>query len=233
MPLPECVADRPREASMRSNGLPRETGVGPLPSSLTPKPEVGMIGPMSPWMSGGVSVHVAELARVLSSDFRIRAVTPGPVHGFHQEADLRVRVERQFPLRPLPPFDFLPELFGAIRFFRDVDLLHSHDQRLFIVKKLLQRSLVSTFHGYLTLEAIANTGTARGRPLFKGYDWMVRRSVELSDQGIAVDSRIVHWLRGEYAAGEVEVIPNGVDTDLFRPARPDEGIRRMCGIPVD
>ena len=190
------------------------------------------MGPMSPWMSGGVSVHVAQLAIVLSNDFRIKAVTPGPIRAFHRGAEVEVRIARQFPVRPLPPFEFLPELRAALGFLRGVDLLHAHDPRLFIAKQFIEKPLVSTFHGYLTLEAIANTGTKRGRPLFAIYDWMVRKSVEMSEQIIAVDNRIAAWLREEYASKEVEVIPNGVDTALFRPGLSGENIRRTHGIPI-
>ncbi len=192
---------------------------------------IGCMGPMSPWASGGISVHVAELTRVLARDHPVRIVTPGPKGGRFRDGNAETRVVRQFPVRPLPPFEFLPEFSASIRFLRGVSILHAHDPRLATVAKFLRTPLVTTFHGYLTFEAIANSRTRPGRPLFEVYDRLVRAAVETSEGLIAVDGRIAEWLRREYGTRRVEVVPNGVDTVRYRPRLDGAEFRRALGIP--
>lgn len=194
---------------------------------------IGMIGPMSPWTSGGVGVHVREMAAAMAKRHYVKAVTPGPASGRHHAPNLDVFVSREFPVRPLPPFEFLPELMTSLLRLRDVDLLHQHDPRLFLAARLLRKPLVTTFHGYLTLEAIANTGTKPGRPLYRFYDSVVRAAVEASTEIVAVDHRIASWLRQVYSAQDVTVVPNGVDAERFRPGLPGQKIRREWGISSD
>lgn len=192
---------------------------------------IGFMGPMSPWASGGISVHVAELTRVLARDHPVRIVTPGPEGGRFRDGNAEVRIVRQFPVAPLPPFEFLPEFRASLGFLRGVSILHAHDPRLATVAKFLRKPLVTTFHGYLTFEAIANSRTRPGRPLFEVYDRLVRAAVETSGWLIAVDGRIAEWLRRDYGTRNVGVIPNGVDTVRYRPGLDGAEFRRAMGIP--
>ncbi len=192
---------------------------------------LGFMGPMSPWATGGIAVHLAELVRVVARSRPVRVVTPGPRRARIREGRAEIRVVRQFPVTPLPPFEFLPEFQASLGFLRGAAILHAHDPRLTLVTKFARKPMVTTFHGYLTREAIVNTRTRPGRPLHEIYDWIVRTAVDASDGIIAVDHRIAEWLRAEYAARAVEVIPNGVDTGRFRPGSEGGQFRREMGIP--
>jgi len=194
---------------------------------------IGLAGPMSPWMTGGIAVHVAELARALTGRHRVKAVTPGPASGRHRAGAVDVAVAREFPVRPLPPFESFPEFSRLLGHLRDADLVHVHDPRLFLGGPLLGHPLVTTFHGYLPLEAMANTGTKPGRPLYEFYSSVVRHAVASSREVIAVDSRIASWLQHTCGGRKATVIPNGVDPETFRPGRSGAALRAEWGIPPE
>jgi len=176
---------------------------------------IGMMGPMNPWSTGGIAVHVESLARELFTEHRIRVVTPGRKSEQTSSGTIPVRVVRDFRPRPLPPIESIPEILAAVRFLRKADILHSHDPRLSSVSRLLQKPLVTTFHGYLPRELLANSG-GKADIRYNLYEEAVFKSVARSDSCIAVDERIATWLREKYSASPI-CVPNGVDSDIFRP----------------
>ncbi len=175
---------------------------------------IGMMGPMNPWSTGGIAVHVESIAQKLFTEQGIRVVTPGGKSETTSSGTIPVRVVRDFRPRPLPPIESIPEILAAVRFLRKADILHSHDARLSSVATLIRKPLVTTFHGYLPREFLANGGTQGFRQRL--YEDSVVNSIARSDVCIAVDERIAAWLREEYAASPI-CIPNGVDSDMFRP----------------
>lgn len=185
-----------------------------------------MLGDISPWMSGGASVHPSELMRALRVRYDFRGVTPVIYPSSELPRDPKIRA-----VRAIPYLTRYLQLAVAARFLGEVELLHIHDARLFAIKNVLSRPLVTTFHGYLTLEAAADYHTRPGLPRYEIYDWILDACVRESDALIAVDSRIAHWLAREYHARNVSVIPNGVDLVRFRPRLPSPRILRQLGIP--
>ncbi len=82
---------------------------------------------------------------------------------------------------------------------------------------------MTTFHGYLPLEAAANGASKRA--LFF-YENLVKEALNRSDAVITVDTRIMHWLDSDYwhwaHKHPMWCIPNGVDTTMFTPHPPRE-----------
>ncbi len=110
------------------------------------------------------------------------------------------------------------ELVGTL-LHDSFDLLHLHDPRIASVNRIVRKPLVTTFHGYLDREAVANGASARAARL---YSALVRRAVRDSDAIITVDHRIARWLWNDYGGSNIHTIPNGVDTEMFSP-RPKVG----------
>ena len=188
---------------------------------------VGLMGTISPWMSGGAAVHPAELMKALSQRYAFKALTPAKVSHVEDSGNYEVRTVRATPY--VSTFSLVA---GGIGFLRDVDLIHLHDPRLFLIKKVLRKPLVTTFHGYLTLEAMADYHTRPGLPRYEIYKRTVRWCVQASDYTIAVDSRIASWLTEEFSARNVCVIPNGVDVHRFRPMTAHRSVLDSLGIPA-
>jgi len=190
--------------------------------------KIGIVGTMAPWMSGGVAVHVAELVRVMRASHSVRVVTPFE-RGFHPRS-----VESTVRAIPLVPYLTAVNLIQAsIRFFRDVDVIHSHDPRLAVTKVFLDKPLVTTFHGYQTLEPVANGLTAPGRPLYRIYDQLIRQCLRLSDRVISVDGRIARWLQETYSFFSADIVHNGVDASHFQTGGDRQTCRRALGIDED
>jgi len=186
---------------------------------------IGIMGTVSPWMSGGAAVHPAELMRALRQRYAFKVVTP---------TRLAQSSEPEHPeTRTVPELPYLTTwlLLGqGVRFLRDVDLIHCHDPRLFAAKMFLGKPLVTTFHGYLTRESEADYHTRPGMPRYEIYRRTMLRCVRTSDCLIAVDHRIASWLIEDFVASEVHVIPNGVDTLRFSPAHASRDVLGRLGI---
>src|SRR6267143_514629 len=188
---------------------------------------VGIAGTVSPWMSGGAAVHPAELMRALGKRYIFKAVTPTRNPKITGPKLVEVRTVRYIP--------YLTTIFlvgQGVRFLKDVDLVHCHDPRLFLIKQFLRKPLVTTFHGYLTLESVADYHTRPGMPRYEIYRRTLQGCVRASDCMIAVDHRIASWLTEEYLAPDVQVIPNGVDTLRFNPTIGPQDTRARFGIPA-
>jgi glycosyltransferase involved in cell wall biosynthesis len=178
-------------------------------------------------MSGGAAVHPAELMKALSTRYAFKAVTP--TRHFH------VKGPNQFEVRTVPEIPYLTTALivgQGVRFLKDVDIVHSHDPRLYPIKQFLRKPLVTTFHGYLTREAMVDYHTRPGMPRYEIYRRTMRGCVRSSDCLIAVDHRIASWLTDEFSASDVCVIPNGVDTIRFRPMSPSPAVLDRFGIRV-
>src|SRR5438552_6532994 len=95
------------------------------------KETVGVIGTVAPWMSGGASVHAAELIHALSSRYTFNLVTP------RQRASATFPPSDRVHVVPMIPYFTTVNTIGAsIRFLRGVALLHSHDARLSVANRL-------------------------------------------------------------------------------------------------
>jgi len=166
-------------------------------------------------MSGGAAVHPAELMKALCARYTFKAVTPA--HHRHVNGPNQFEVST---VREIPYLTTFLVVGRGVRFLRDVDIVHSHDPRLFPLKQFLRKPLVTTFHGYLPRESMADYHTRPGMPRYEIYRRTLRGCVRASDCLIAVDHRIASWLSEEFSARDVSVIPNGVDTLRFRPMPP-------------
>ncbi len=85
---------------------------------------IGMMGPMNPWSTGGIAVHVESIAQKLFTEHGIRVVTPGGKSETTSSGPIPIRVVRDFRPRPLPPIESIPEILAAVRFLRKADILH-------------------------------------------------------------------------------------------------------------
>jgi glycosyltransferase involved in cell wall biosynthesis len=146
-------------------------------------------------VSGGIAEHMRGLSAALARRMDVQVVSPKQ----HRFGNL----------------EWVPETTGALRRLRHVDLLHIHDTRVAYLGPLMGKPLVTTFHGYLPLEARANGASVQAVAF---YEALVRFAVRASTALIAVDDRIAAWLQ-RYVQDDrvVHVIPNGVDVAAFRP----------------
>jgi glycosyltransferase involved in cell wall biosynthesis len=186
---------------------------------------VGIVGTVSPWMSGGAAVHPAELMKSLADRYSFKAVTP--TRNSHVSGPNLIKVRS---VREIPYLTTYLVIGHGVRFLKDVDLIHCHDPRLYPIRQFLRKPLVSTFHGYLTGESVADYHTGPGMPRYEIYRRILRGCVRASDCLIAVDHRIASWLTEEFSAPRVHVIPNGVDTFRFNPTLESRETRQRLGI---
>ncbi len=133
-------------------------------------------------------------------------------------------------------FGNAPLLPGLMR-IRDVDIIHLHYPFIFgaeivwAVSKLRRIPFVITYHNDLI-------GQGFRRPLFDAYSRLTANAVLGAARKLGVVSiehakscRMAGLFRRRW--GDVVEIPNGVDTELFRPLPGDPAFRQKFGIPTD
>jgi glycosyltransferase involved in cell wall biosynthesis len=121
---------------------------------------------------------------------------------------------------PLAPVRFA----GILRSFRP-DIVHSHDYKSDTLAWLTGRRrgarIVSTLHGNLRTTAALARYEKLDAWLLRRFDRVAAVSAERRQEALAYG---VHPSR-------VEVVPNGVDTGLFRPLPDRQGLRRHLSVP--
>jgi glycosyltransferase involved in cell wall biosynthesis len=133
-------------------------------------------------------------------------------------------------------FGNAPLLPGLMR-IRDVDIIHLHYPFIFgaeiiwAVSKLRRIPFVITYHNDLI-------GQGLRRPLFDAYTLLTANAVLGAARKLGVVSidhakscRMAGLFRRRW--GDVVEIPNGVDTELFRPLPGDSIMRQKFGISTD
>lgn len=67
------------------------------------------------------------------------------------------------------------------------------------------------------------------------WRWVGDRTLSQADAVVALNERVRHWVRSRIPGKQVELIPNGVDLETFRPATSTEKAarREALGLPQD
>ena len=190
-----------------------------------------------PNVTGGAGAHVEHLARELARldgvavDVRCfgdqRAETP--------DERLVVRgYEGRPAFKPRPPLDALSTSLRMLEGLDGVSIVHTHTWTTALAGFLARRSFgaphVLTAHSLEPLRPWKQDELGTG-----GYElskWMERTAIEAAEAVIAVSNDMAEAIGRAYPAvapARIHVVPNGVDTDVFRP-RPDPAVLAKHGV---
>jgi glycosyltransferase involved in cell wall biosynthesis len=124
-------------------------------------------------------------------------------------------------------------------FSEDVDIIHGHlHEGAFIGKlcaKFKRAAVVFDAQGSLTGEMVAHGFLKSHGSWYKIMKYFERTIDNMADGVVASSASLARMLREEFGveAEKIVTVPDGVDTDLFKPMRPDEMLKRKLGIPPD
>ncbi len=200
-----------------------------------------------PPMQDGVAAITSGLARTMVRlGHQVRVYAPNPVTGARSEEEVVdgvvVRRVRSVPVPlygqyrwPIFPFSLLREARGG----READIVHLHTpgplgSMAFLTARRFDRPLVGTFHTNLR-EMRASVPQKFLVPSFfriawwynLGTYWRCDRTTTPSE---AAREALVAGARKPFRR-PVEVVPNGIDTDRFRPGAAVPDWRTRCGLP--
>ncbi len=189
-----------------------------------------MVCPYSFDHPGGVQAHILDLARILTErGHAVRVLGPGTPAG--AAYDLPDYVElggRTIPLRyngSVARISFGPTTFLNTRsFLRDgsFDVVHIHEPNApsysLAALLLADAPVVATYH--------ASATSSRALQLFKP---VLRPALEKIHAGISVSEMSRRW-QVEQLGGDPLLIPNGVETGIYRAAREAWGTGRQSPI---
>ncbi len=187
-----------------------------------------------PHIYGGAGVHVEYLTRELMK------LCPVEVRSFHDQAfvegNLTVRGTKieasQFSGCPVPFVSPLRALATCLAFNGqgiDADVVHCHTWYAqfggVLAKMLYGTPFVLTVHSLEPLRPWKREQIGRGYDL---STWVERISLEMADAIIAVSSATRDDVLKLFDVNpaKVHVIPNGIDTDEYRPVRRPEVLAR-------
>jgi phosphatidylinositol alpha-mannosyltransferase len=191
--------------------------------------KVGLVSPYDYSHPGGVTEHLVHLGhwlRQLGHD--VRTFAPSSRRDIEREIPDFYRIGRVFPL---PGNDSVARITLSFHLARRVseimdrerfDVLHFHEPFLPALPLTLLRMAraphVATFHAF----AKSNLGYYYGRPILEGY----RKHL---DAAIAVSPPARDFVRHYFPQLQLDVIPNGVDVERFRPGlTPIHHLRDGC-----
>ena len=202
-----------------------------------------------PPMRDGVAAMTSGLARTMARmGHRVRVFAPSPLAGAPTEEITRdgvlVRRLRSVPVPlygqyrwPLFPFDLLRSARGG----RDADIVHIHTpgplgNMGFLTSRRFGPPLVGTFHTNLKdmRDAVPPKFLV---PLFFRVAWWWnlgtywRCDVTTTPSGAAKEA-LLSGARKPFRH-PVEVVPNGIDVNRFRPDARVPDWRTRCGLPSD
>jgi phosphatidylinositol alpha-mannosyltransferase len=202
--------------------------------------KVAMVSEFAYPITGGVSEHVHFLSRelvALGHDVTvITTLLPGrrrEMRALDREAQARdgyrtVRMGHSIPLvanKSVGRFSIGVRIKPQMEYaLRDADVVHAQGLAAPILPLWALRTsqapvTVGTYHTYFTRE---------GALAYRVFYLYVQNALRRLDRTIAVSQPCVDSIAPLFP-GRFEVIPNGVDTDLFRPLRPGES--RPAGPP--
>jgi len=191
--------------------------------------KVGLVSPYDYSHPGGVTEHIRHLGYWLRQlGHEVRTFAPSSRRDAEHEIPEFYRIGRVFPL---PGNDSVARITLSFHLARRVseimdrerfDVLHFHEPFLPALPLTLLRMAraphVATFHAF----AKSNLGYYYGRPILKGY-------LKHLDAAIAVSPPARAFVRHYFPRLEMRVIPNGVDTERFRPGHtPIHHLRDGC-----
>jgi len=192
---------------------------------------------------GGIEIVVKHLAGELSRDHHVSIVAGGlpreervsredgaTVHRF-AALDLSDRIGIPYPV-PLGP-----GIGGALDAIRRADVLHVHGSLYpaSILAALLARRrgtpLIVTEHvGFVPYRASALNAV-------QGFAWRCVGDFVAGTASalVACGERVARWMQKRYPRSRVHLVPNGVDSERFRPLDPSErqAARAQLGLPLE
>src|SRR3954468_16814114 len=196
------------------------------------------LAPLGGWETGGMNVYVRGLGRALAArgvevDIFTRRQAPDVADVVEYAPGARVIHIDAGPRRHVDKYDvldYLPDFACGVQRFRALtgasyDVIHSHywlSGRLGVLfAEHWGVPLVSTFHTLAQLKnRVAESAAEREQTV--RYE-IERRTMAGSDRGVAataIDRQQI--LRHYGATAPIQVIPGGVDLELFRPTRRGE-----------
>lgn len=176
---------------------------------------IGIVCPYSFDQPGGVQAHILDLSRVLiAAGHTVRVL--GPCSPDTQVPDFVVKGGRSVPIRyngSVARLSFGPGVLRRVRSFireGDFDVLHIHEPNSpsYSMAALwaAEGPLVATYHASST-----------GSRVLRIFHAVLRPYLEKIRGGIAVSEMARRW-QVEQLGGDPVLIPNGVDTSVYRAA---------------
>ena len=191
--------------------------------------KVGLVSPYDYSHPGGVTSHVRPLAYWLGHlGHEVRIFAPSSRRDAEREIPGFYRIGRVFPLSMNESVARITLSFHLARRVSEImdrerfDVLHFHEPLMPALPLTLLRMAraphVGTFHSF----AKSNLGYYYGRPILKPY-------LKYLDATIAVSEPARDFIRHYFPRLDPRVIPNGIDTDRFKPGyTPIHHLRDDC-----
>lgn len=178
-----------------------------------------LMGINTPW-TGGTRTHVLSLAKaLLASGHRLKLVTdPGVLE--EEMTASGIPFERRAAGLPA-----MLELLSATVERDRPDVLHAHPHEFILESYLLAAMtgipVVVTIHGEYLMHL--------------RRDSLGRRIAGAVSSVIAVSERVRDYLinNSSLTPDKIRVVPNGIDTEAFRPGRDVSGLRTQLGLRSD
>lgn len=180
----------------------------------------------SPWVDGPGRTILEIAAGLGGRGFRY--LVGGMVHEGHENDYLneaRRRGLEVVPIRERGPLD--RQVLRQVRDVlvrHDVAVMHTHEFRSDLIGRLCvdrrRTHLVTTAHGWIANDLKGRLYTALDKLLLRGFDRVVVVSQKMKPQ-------LRRW---GVAADRIEVVPNTLTVDDYRPDRRDNGFRRELGL---
>jgi len=182
--------------------------------------KVGLVSPYDFASPGGVTDHVRHLARQLrrlGHEVRVFAPSSRADVDFDSADFYRIGSPISVPVNDsvarITLSFHLADRVAAIIEREKFDVLHFHEPLMpalpITMLRMSTAANVGTFHAF----AKSNIGYFYGRPLLEPYLAHLHRGIAVSEPAKA----FVHRYFPDFA---LDVIPNGIDTSLFRPGYP-------------
>jgi phosphatidylinositol alpha-mannosyltransferase len=180
--------------------------------------KIALVSPYDFVYPGGVNIHVSSLERQFTKmghDVRIIAPASGKVSGFD---DKFIRIGTPVPIPAggtICRLTISPRLGPTIKTVlkkENFDIIHLHEPFMPMLCSAVLRfsntANVATFHAFE-----GKPGYKYGKPV---STILIRRRLHKLDGKIAV-SKAAMAFASKYVRGYYNIIPNGVDTELFSP----------------
>ena len=196
-----------------------------------------------PNVYGGVGAHVAGIARALSRHIEVEVRTleargpGGEERGRRPGGSLAVRryrpgglseASKSLPFRPA--LEALALDLSILSDPMDCELVHSHTWYMnlagALAKRLYGARAVATVHSLEPLRPWKEEQLGPGYALSR---WMEEEGLGACDAVVAVSERMRRDLLRCYSIprSRVHVVHNGIDPELWRPARDREALKRL------
>jgi glycosyltransferase involved in cell wall biosynthesis len=202
-----------------------------------------MLSSNYPPHTGGLEVVVQSLARGLVDRHRVTVVTSawGGRSGVAMEDGVEVHrlpAAHRSEAHGIPyPIPLGPGVVRALDAIRDADIVHAHGS-LYMATLMARmaawrtgRPLVITEHVGFVPYPVATTN------LLQRLAWATVGNAVVTGSAavVALNQRVLDWLRTRYPRARLELIGNGVDTERFAPRPLAEAMRLRVafGLPLD